>query len=938
MVSDHELIAILSRLLNGNRDDRDIEQLHNWSQTSNGQNVIQIVIQQGKYNTNIGEGEDIKIGDFLNTELLEEIRDLLRSRSVTPDLDINWQEMSQVMLEEYQRLTTNPLTAGEGIFYSSDRVYVPLGLVERKRKPRCREDVSPEKGSELYQETEITQRFENEEFLEQVLKLRQSPKSQGKRIAIIGEPGAGKTTLLQQIAQWITKQVEDAIVIWVSLADLRGHELEFYLLERWLQAVTRRLGQAEVTPQVKDTFVAQFQQGRVWLLLDGVDEMQVSSGSPLAEISQQVRMGGLLSQAKIVLTCRVNLWDNNFNALNTFDPYRTLEFSYPQQVEQFIANWFGSLPSAENHIGQRLCATLRESGKERIQDLVKNPLRLTLLCFDWYLGEGKLPETKAGLYEQFVADFYEWNKGQFKTTGEQRKCLNAALGELAREAIDKEATRFRLRQEFVSEYLGEPDDADSLFWLALRLGWLNKVGVDGSNPREGVYAFFHPTFQEYFAALAINYCHYFLNHIPENPSHPDASYRIFEPQWKEIFLLWLGQENISKKHKEEFFKTLVNFEDVWEDFYKYRAYFLAACGTNEFQDCCLFEEIMNHLIKWGFDDVNLEWHLWHPIAEGARKVIQQMEKKRTIKTLINLLNITHDELTRQQIAETLVKIDSANLEAINALISYLTINENSQNVQNALWSLKEVGFGNPKIVAAVTHLLMTSKDDKIILQSAETLGHIDPGNHEAIFTMIRLIYDSQEQSISEQAIESLGRIGIGNSEVISTLTNLLNTSQDEYVRLTAAESLGKIDREHSIVINVLLTLLGNSQDEHIRLLSADSLALVDPGNLEAMNFLTQQIHTASDEHVRCLAAESLGKHDPENYLYIATLVKSLINGENIAWRLIEILPKKFFSTVVSDLKDCLDNQLYENFNLNSWDEIFGDDSYDILEVRDSDNF
>lgn len=281
MVSDRELIAILSRLLNGNGDEQDIEQLNYWKQTSSGQNVI----QQAKYIIKIGEGEDIKIGDSLNTELLEEIRDLLRSRSVTPDLDIDWQKMSQVMLEEYQRLTTNPLTAGEGVFHSSDRVYVPLGLVERKRKARRKEDVSPEKGSELYQETEITQRFENEEFLEQVLKLGQSPKSQGKRIAIIGEPGAGKTTLLQQIAQWVTKQVENAIVIWISLADLRGQELELYLLERWLQAVTRRLGQAEITPQIKDAFAAQFQHGRVWLLLDGVDEMQVSSVNPLAEIS-----------------------------------------------------------------------------------------------------------------------------------------------------------------------------------------------------------------------------------------------------------------------------------------------------------------------------------------------------------------------------------------------------------------------------------------------------------------------------------------------------------------------------------------------------------------------------------------------------------------------------------------------------------------------------
>ncbi len=202
-----------------------------------------------------------------------------------------------------------------------------------------------------------------------------------------------------------------------------------------------------------------------------------------------------------MLSCRLNLWDGGSNALDSFDNYRTLEFSYPQQVEQFIGNWFGSLLSAETQTGQRLCAALRESGKERIRDLVKNPLRLTLLCFNWYLGEGKLPETKAGLYEQFVADFYEWKKGQFATTGEQRRRLNAALGELAREAIDKEATRFRLRQEFMCEYLGEPDDADSLFELALRLGWLNKVGVDGENPRKGVYAFFSSDFSGVFCSV-----------------------------------------------------------------------------------------------------------------------------------------------------------------------------------------------------------------------------------------------------------------------------------------------------------------------------------------------------------------------------------------------------------------------------------------------------
>ena len=445
-------------------------------------------------------GEYARFADSLETHDLEAHRELLQPTTPLPNID--WQAVSQAMLEEQLRLTTNPLTSGEGISYRTEQVYVPLGLVERKRQTRRREDVPPEQGSLLYEETEITRRFEHEQFLEQVLWQGQSPKSGGKRLAIIGEPGAGKTTLLQQIAQWVSEQVEGAIAILVSLADLRGQELEPYLLERWLQAVARKLGQAEASPQFKDAFVAQFQPGRVWLLLDGVDEMQVSSGNPLAEISRQVRMGGLLSQARIVLTCRLNLWDGDRNGLDTFDTYRTLEFSYPQQVEQFIRQWF----AGERLEGraEQLCAALKAPGKERIRDLVKNPLRLMLLCSIWYRWEGTLPETKAGLYKQFVADFYEWHRKQFPTTAEQRSRLNAALAELAKEAIDKELTRFRLRHDFVREFLGERDEPDSLFELALQLGWLNKVGVEVENPRKAVYAFFHPTFQEYFAALAIS--------------------------------------------------------------------------------------------------------------------------------------------------------------------------------------------------------------------------------------------------------------------------------------------------------------------------------------------------------------------------------------------------------------------------------------------------
>jgi hypothetical protein len=95
-----------------------------------------------------------------------------------------------------------------------------------------------------------------------------------------------------------------------------------------------------------------------------------------------------------------------------------------------------------------------------------------------------LPDTKAALYKQFVEAIYLWKDKEFSTTPDQRKLLNEQLGQLALQAIDRKDSRFRLLESFVRDLLGEPDEEGSLFCLALRLGWLNKVGVAAENPGE----------------------------------------------------------------------------------------------------------------------------------------------------------------------------------------------------------------------------------------------------------------------------------------------------------------------------------------------------------------------------------------------------------------------------------------------------------------------
>jgi hypothetical protein len=67
------------------------------------------------------------------------------------------------------------------------------------------------------------------------------------------------------------------------------------------------------------------------------------------------------------------------------------------------------------------------------------------------------------------------------------------------------------------------------------LGWLNQVGISATTGAK-IYAFYHPTFQEYFAAQAVTNWQYFFRSNPT--THPP----IFNPSWQETILFWFGRE------------------------------------------------------------------------------------------------------------------------------------------------------------------------------------------------------------------------------------------------------------------------------------------------------------------------------------------------------------------------------------------------------------
>ncbi|MGE5660305.1 MAG: NACHT domain-containing protein [Actinomycetota bacterium] len=231
---------------------------------------------------------------------------------------LNWQEICRQNLPLQKQLTTNPYTNAYGETRQLDDIYVPLAIVERK-------PLKLPSRNQLEKEEEKLIPIAEERFFEDVLRQGKSQISQGRRIAIIGEPGSGKTTRLQKIAYEILDKGL-GLPIWIDLAGLTQPTITQYLEEIWLKPTGKSLTIDELTQQKE----------RIWLLLDGLDEM--TSRVEMRHV--WALLGGWVQAARVVVTCRVNVWEADKNAFSGFDVFRNLPFEV-EQVELFIRRWFG---------------------------------------------------------------------------------------------------------------------------------------------------------------------------------------------------------------------------------------------------------------------------------------------------------------------------------------------------------------------------------------------------------------------------------------------------------------------------------------------------------------------------------------------------------------------------------------------------------------------
>jgi Effector-associated domain 4/NACHT domain len=757
--------------------------------------------------------------------------------------DYWWELMrSSLTAQQYQRITTNPLMGEDRLRFSLEEVYVPLDLMERQHVKMFEGQADLDRGGEEIGTNSIGDI--------DCLLARLITNTEPNRIAIIGEPGAGKTTCLQKLAAGLLDL--QLLPIWISLADLQGEILTDYLLQDWLKLATRQIA---IDSKLQQDFATQFESGRVWLLLDAVDEMAIDASIALANIDRQLR--GWIGSAHVILTCRSNVWDSGKNALENFTTYRNLSLSNgyhgsPDRVRQFIQGWFRAQPE----LGEHLSTELAQPQYQRLRDAVKNPLRLALLCRYWLLTQGKLPSTKASLYHQFTDTIYAWKQDRFPTSLSQRQQLNTALGKLALQALSslepsgetrQERVRFRLHEHTILAVL-----APDLLELALQLGWLNQVGISVSTGAK-IYAFYHSTFQEYFAARSIDDWQYFLtgtiaSHAP-----------IFSPYWQETILFWFGRGDIVASEKEAFIAALINFDRSHGGFHYYRAYFLAAAAIAEFPESSYTQQIIDRLLQWRFAEFVPDLHPWKyyplPIQDGARVALRQTDRAAAISGLEKLVQTIENPFICWQAAHSLGKVfDPGNAIAVRALINSIDLVTSGDLIIKICESLTKIDPSCHKIaIATLVNTIHTGKTETLIRKASFTLGKI----------LLESADNTVGNSLLMLAIDTLVRIIAANND--TPTANLLYSANQR----AALENLRQIAPTHPAANSKFIsdrTLPSSSRKRRKK--------VTDPRNIEiAIGELEQKLVTINNAESKRRYAYQLGKFQPGHPLAVDALLQ-----------------------------------------------------------------
>ncbi len=359
-----------------------------------------------------------------------------------------------------------------------------------------------------------------------------------RRLVVKGAPGSGKSMLLKYLALSYSegrfKNLSDLPVpILLELNRLNEANLTVEKLEQQLVEVCDRHNFPKA-----NRFISQgLKDGRLLLLLDGLDEVSSGVRSSVVRCLKDFLELENYKKCRVIITCRTAVYHNEF-VDNTKETLEIDEFS-DQQMRCFLQAWKSEMPPDKSV--EQLIQNLR--AKPKIMALARNPLLLTIIAYLYTDTPFVLPHSRAEFYTKATNVLLELRDqernipNQYTGVNKRRVLQHLALyaqdsakrqQQDRRSLLDSEVWE-QVKQVLPSLNL-EAKDANSIVdEIVKRSGLL--LRIDGGQR----YYFPHLTLQEYFVAAALtNRQDELIQKWQNAPS-----------DWLEIVKLWCGLPNNS---------------------------------------------------------------------------------------------------------------------------------------------------------------------------------------------------------------------------------------------------------------------------------------------------------------------------------------------------------------------------------------------------------
>ena len=359
-----------------------------------------------------------------------------------------------------------------------------------------------------------------------------------RRLVVKGAPGSGKSMLLKYLALLYSegrfKNLSDRLVpILLELNRLNETNLTVEKLEQQLVEVCDRHNFPKA-----NRFISQgLKDGRLLLLLDGLDEVSSGVRSSVVRCLKDFLELENYKKCRVIITCRTAVYHNEFFD-NTEETLEIDEFS-DQQMRRFLQAWKSEMPPEKSV--EQLIQNLR--AKPKIMALARNPLLLTIIAYLYTDTPFVLPHSRAEFYTKATDVLLELRDqernipNQYSGVNKRRVLQHLALyaqnstnrqQQDRRSLLDSEVWE-QVKQVLPSLNL-EPKEANSIVdEIVKRSGLL--LRIDGGQR----YYFPHLTLQEYFVAAALT----------DKQAELIQKWQNAPSDWLEIVKLWCGLANNS---------------------------------------------------------------------------------------------------------------------------------------------------------------------------------------------------------------------------------------------------------------------------------------------------------------------------------------------------------------------------------------------------------